>query len=50
MLGFDILNNVLARFRRLWELKIMETLNRRAGQSGNYVLLRSEQVCDAVLQ
>lgn len=31
-------------FRRIWESKILETLDRRPNKKSNYVLLRSEQV------
>ena len=31
-------------YRRVWEQKIMETINSRSKASGDYVVLRSEQV------
>jgi len=31
-------------FRRIWEQKVMETLERRPQKTCDYVLLRSEQV------
>ena len=33
-----------ARHRRIWENKIIETLDRRPNKTCSYVLLRSEQV------
>lgn len=34
----------LSMHRRLWEVKILEALNRGTDQKGRYVLLRSQQV------
>jgi hypothetical protein len=36
-----------ARCRRIWENKILETLDRRPNKKCSYVLLRSEQVMPA---
>lgn len=32
---------------RIWENRVLETLDKRPGKKSNYVLLRSEQVKDA---
>lgn len=41
----SIVTRYLFVHRRVWETRILDTLDRRPGKKSNYVLLRSEQVC-----